>query len=158
MLSFLHQGAVCTYSSALGQNRKGNLTFKVHVINSHLAGMLWAERSQVTSMSGYYFSNPAPGRTSWKVNPSQQCVRRKSRIDVPMLGEEGSHTLDESLYVLETCSDSFFLVLPPALWCFFLFFTKIFPISSIGLGSGTPGSSWRQTDGWWVEAKWRRME
>lgn len=59
-----------------------------------------------------------------------------------MLGDEGSHTLDESLYVLETCSDSFFLVLPPALWCFFLFFTKIFPISSMGLGSGTPGSNW----------------
>lgn len=60
---------------------------------------------------------------------------------VPALGEEGSHTLEESLQVLETCSESFFFALPLVLWCFFLFFTKIFPISSIGLGNGTPDSN-----------------
>lgn len=50
--------------------------------------------------------------------------------------------LDVSLHVLEACSKSFFFALPSAdLWDFFLFFTRILYIKSIGLGRGTPGSS-----------------
>ncbi len=34
----------------------------------------------------------------------------------PALGDEGSHRLDVSLQVMDVCSESFFLVLPSALW------------------------------------------
>lgn len=65
-----------------------------------------------------------------------------SSSPLPAPGDEGSNTLEESLYVLEACSDSFFLPLPSEdLWDFFLFFTKILYIKSIGLGRGTPDSS-----------------
>lgn len=61
----------------------------------------------------------------------------------PAPGDEGSNTLEESLYVLEACSESFFLPLPSDDLCdFFLFFTKILYIKSIGLGRGTPDSSY----------------
>jgi len=60
----------------------------------------------------------------------------------PAPGEEGSNMLDASLHVLEACSESFFFALPSADLCdFFLFFTRILYIKSIGLGRGTPASS-----------------
>lgn len=59
----------------------------------------------------------------------------------PALGDEGSHMLDVSLQVLDVCSESFFLVLPSALWEFFLFLMRILPIRSTGLGRGTPTSN-----------------
>lgn len=72
----------------------------------------------------------------WK---STHCEPRSS---LPAPGDEGSNTLEESLYVLEACSESFFLPLPSDDLCdFFLFFTKILYIKSIGLGRGTPDSS-----------------
>jgi len=64
---------------------------------------------------------------------------------IPAPGEEGSNILDVSLHVLEACSESFFLALPSADLCdFFLFFTRILYIKSIGLGRGTPGSSFQK--------------
>lgn len=60
----------------------------------------------------------------------------------PAPGDEGSNMTEELLQVLEACSESFFLPLPSDDLCdFFLFFTKILCIKSIGLGSGTPDSS-----------------
>lgn len=61
----------------------------------------------------------------------------------PALGDEGSKTLEESLLVLDTCSESFFFVLPSdGLGWDFLFLMRIFPASSWGLGRGTPDSSY----------------
>lgn len=61
--------------------------------------------------------------------------------------------LDVSLQVLEACSDSFFLALPSAdLWDFFLFFTRILYIRSMGLGRGTPASSLQEKEERFVRA------
>lgn len=139
-------GSVCVQLS-LDENRKRN----------HFKGLChifiaWAQEVKLCHYQAIIFKTRTPAE-HLKLRVYSKCW-----VGVPVLGDEGSHTLDESLYVLETCSDNFFLVLPLVLWCFFLFFTKIFPISSIGLGSGTPGSSWKRTEGWGVEAKRRRIE
>lgn len=66
---------------------------------------------------------------------------------LPAPGDEGSNPLDISLHALEACSESFFFELPSADLCdFFLFFTRILYIKSIGLGRGTPVSSLKERE------------
>lgn len=150
----------CARTVQLAVRKQEATNFKVCVANLQLADMFWAYRPHESPH--YYIlkkTDPVWTQRSAYCKNACACI---DLVGVPVLGEEGSHTLDESLYVLETCSDSFFLVLPPALWCFFLFFTKIFPISSIGLGSGTPGSSckWTKRSGNFTSSgeAWREMK
>lgn len=71
------------------------------------------------------------------------CITMHRRFP-PALGDEGSKTPELSLHALEACSASFFFALASEGLCDFLFLMRIFPISSCGLGKGTPDSSWEQ--------------
>lgn len=65
---------------------------------------------------------------------------------VPSCGEEGSVAAELSLRAELLCSSGRLrmeLLGTPVLgWCRFLFFTRMRPISSWGLGRGMPGASW----------------